>query len=170
MPTRPTRQSSLLSKPRRSPQTARPREPGEHRLSLIEERTGGREAIVHVGMMSLGGIMSPVPDEEVEVVIVQASPYELPARIDLLEGRPSCQRTEGDDVDAGHVESLEDCGIEVRGDEVGPEVFRQGQGGAFPPSDRFEEIAQDPALHDRFDLIVVAKLPARDESFVANAR
>src|SRR5207249_10579864 len=116
MSNRSTLQSALYSDPCASGQTACQRESGEHRLSLIEERAGGREAIVYVRMVAPGGVVSPIPDEEMEVVIVQASPGELPARLDLLEGRPSHERAEGRRVDGGHLESLEARRLEVRDD------------------------------------------------------
>src|SRR2546428_13603925 len=121
-------------------------------------------------MVAPGGCRSQFPEKEREVVIAQTRPRELPARVDLLEGRPSYERTGGDDVDMGHVEPLEDRRIEVRGDEVRAEVFRQGQGTSSPASDRLEEIVQDCKLHDRSDLPSADKLPSRDEPFAARAK
>src|SRR2546425_12153948 len=136
MSNRSTFQSALHTDPRAGGQTARQREPGEHRLSLIEERAGGREAIIHVRMVALRGVVSPVPDEEMEVVIVQTSPRELPAGVELFERRPSCERTEGDDVDIGHVEPVEDRGMDVRGEGGGAEGVLEGQGYSLHAADR----------------------------------
>src|SRR3989454_4340432 len=94
-------------------------------------------------MVAPRGVVSPVPDEEMEVVIVQTSPRELPARVDLFERRPSYERTEGDDDDIGHLEPVEERRIEVRGDDVRAEVFRHRQRNSFPASDHLVLIVQD---------------------------
>src|SRR5206468_12636342 len=61
-------------------------------LVLIVEHPRRREAVVEVRVVMSGGVHGPVPQNQIEIVIRESRPTELPCRVELFQGRSATQR------------------------------------------------------------------------------
>src|SRR2546422_100805 len=93
--------------------------------------------------------LCPVPDEHVRVVSREAGAREPPTRLQLLPGSPPNEPSEGPHADPVEPRPPRQRGIELRRDEVGLQVLREGEGDAFPASDGLEVVVEDGDLHRR---------------------
>jgi hypothetical protein len=83
-------------------------------------------------MESPSSIVRPIPDEEVEVVLVQPRPSEFPGSMDLFERRLEKDVTERDDVDPGESSARGEVLVKRGRDDVPRQVLRERQYDALP--------------------------------------
>src|SRR5437667_69357 len=116
---------------------------------LIVEHPRRREAVVEVRVVMSGGVHGPVPQDQIEIVIRESRPTELPCRVELFQGRSAPQRPQVDHIDIRESGPGRERGIRIRRQEVRAEVLGKGQGHAFTTPDCLQKIVQHGDSHAR---------------------
>src|SRR5436309_5993127 len=116
---------------------------------LIVEHPRRREAVVEVRVVMSGGVHGPVPQDQIEIVIRESRPTELPCRVELFQGRSAPQRPQVDHIDIRESGPGRERGIRIRRQEVRAEVLGKDQGHAFTTPDCLQKIVQHGDSHAR---------------------